>query len=618
MRGLRRDDEADLFWDDLFGARRPRRAARAAEPPPARAAEETGPGLLFDRLVGAAARGGGLMVEDVGAAGEGWEAIALPHAVTPPSALRHGDVVVRRALGEGRLATTGVLGEDVEETALYGLHGRIRPDVLVLRRRAAIALPSEDWPPAGAEATPTRAELFPPRDASSPKGHAFMQTIMEPNKGESAPARWNDREDAIVSQLVAGNMPDRLLAWIDVNLSVTTKAGAITGTVRVLPDYLAVGDDDDYVYVPLDPVSAQRVADAFGAVLPTARICHAIYKQADPKHQIVAVPRDYYLDSKLRKTGKPGRAQSSSAAYLEHSDTMQAKMAAAGIRLGELVAGYKKDVVISQRLHGGPVSMPGKVPLNRIAFHGFYDDHGFPREPCYENGKGRPDPSCPVDCPAVAHDQRFSDYSQGVRLVHPMMVANGKSMKVADVLADPELSQLISCDGPIVPPRIPVLPGKTSAAKPTAVKPPAAPMPPKAGEEEDDDPTVEPIPYKLQDGKKAHVARLERSGDTATLVFEDLMGATQRAAILSIADGTVGQAPAGYRVAVKPPTNVAIVSYILLYACGQWKKTYGTEIVWELGGKRYLAKYAVHQDRRGEARPYPHPGIDLYEAVPAP
>jgi hypothetical protein len=56
---------------------------------------------------------------------------------------------------------------------------------------------------------------------------------------------------------------------------------------------------------------------------------------------------------------------------------------------------------------------------------------------------------------SLAHEPSFADYSQGVRLVHPMMTVDGTSMAVRDVLADPVLHPLLSNEGPVKKPRIP-------------------------------------------------------------------------------------------------------------------------------------------------------------------
>lgn len=435
------ESAADRFCDDLMGTT----AEPASAPPPSGAAAAR----LFDGVVFRGASPNALVpASDEGAE---WEAVALPRSTTCRCHLPPGALVVERALGENQLASMRVLGEDIQVDELYGVDGRIRESVLVVARR-------EQGPgsPGLVEASPdqtaedqsflrwspdARAYYFPPRDAAAPGGHAFMAATGA--EAKPTPAEWTRREDAMVKQLLAGNMPDKLLRWVTIGLTYKDKTRTIKATLQVLPDYLSIGHDTDFVHVPLDPVSAQLVADRFDCILPTARICHAIYSQAT--YPLKALNRDYFNTGPDRIAPK-GRAQTSTAAYIEHSDAVQAQMKKAGITLGDLVAGHKKDVVIARSLHGN---------IERIAFQGFYDKNGYPFEPCYENPEGKPKPSCAKDLPTLAHNRRFADYAQGVRLVHPWMMVDGTKMAVADVLADPALSYVISAEGPIVPPRIP-------------------------------------------------------------------------------------------------------------------------------------------------------------------
>ena len=127
--------------------------------------------------------------------------------------------------------------------------------------------------------------------------------------------------------------------------------------------------------------------------------------------------------------------------------------------------------------------------------------------------------------------------------------------------------------------------------------------------------TVEEIRYALQDGRVNRIARLERTGDQATMIFECL-GAEKRASLGAMSDAASDHRPDGYRRAGgRIPTAAAFMTYILLYACGKWTKSYGYEIPFSLDGKSWLGKYAVHNDGPGGPRPTDHPGVDLYEAV---
>ncbi len=337
------------------------------------------------------------------------------------------------------------------------------------------------WTPAFLRWLPANRGNFPARPAGAPGGSAFIRSIY----GKGRPADWQARERAIFKQIVSGNVPDALARrLVRIELSVQRKGRTITGSVQVMPDYLCIGSDEEYVYIPMDPVTAQRVAFELDMNLPTARICNAVYDAAgkiDAKNQLDAIPRDYaQQDLSLRKTPKDVN-QVSTAAYEEHSEAIQARMRSRGLRLGDLVAGHKKDVVLSQGLHANP---------EQIAFHGFYTkagrtDPGKPIEPCSYPGQSVP--SC-KEVPSLAHGKekgrRFCDYSQGVRLVSDDMIVDGQRMSMRKVLVDPELSWLISAQGPIDPPHVPRPPASIlkkedweaaeEEAPPTIVRVPAA------------------------------------------------------------------------------------------------------------------------------------------------
>jgi len=48
----------------------------------------------------------------------------------------------------------------------------------------------------------------------------------------------------------------------------------------VLPDYLAVGSDQNYFLCPMTPILAQRIADYAECTLPTRKMVNEIYFQA--------------------------------------------------------------------------------------------------------------------------------------------------------------------------------------------------------------------------------------------------------------------------------------------------------------------------------------------------
>ena len=291
---------------------------------------------------------------------------------------------------------------------------------------------------------PSRGE-FPGRPFGAPGGSAFIKTIA----GKEAPKVWQQREDAIAKELINGNFPDFLVRrWEPV---VVEDGSGLKGRVWVMPDYLSIGNDQDWVYIPMSAPTAQRVADALKCILPTAKLCHEIYRASATK--LPRIERDYYLEGRRRperKLAVKDCSQVSTCAYEEHSDAIKKQMQSMGVTPGTFVAGHKKDVIIA----------PG-YPKNRVAFQGFYTKDGIPAEPCNETGHKARDPKCQrPGTPTFAHERMFADYAQGVRLVRAKMRVEGEAdlMNVGDVLAHDRYHKLLSPEAKIVPPRVPDVP----------------------------------------------------------------------------------------------------------------------------------------------------------------
>jgi hypothetical protein len=173
----------------------------------------------------------------------------------------------------------------------------------------------------------------------------------------------------------------------------------------VMPDYLAIGSDADFVRMPMTPQSATIIAEAFGCALPTRKMVDDIYREALIKLE----PRPMTKDRETVET------------FLAHNDIIGSQRQ--WKPLGELVAGHKKDVVVSNRLR----EKPGKV-----AIYGWHKLDGRPIQPLY-----------------VGHVDWYVDYSHGIRLVKKTVTIDGKPRDIGEVLRDPELSKLLSDEGPI-------------------------------------------------------------------------------------------------------------------------------------------------------------------------
>jgi hypothetical protein len=232
-----------------------------------------------------------------------------------------------------------------------------------------------------------QAAGLPPRPSNALGGKAFAETIAD------LPAQA--REAAIVQEITRGNLPDFLRTFTPIRTG-----GA---TYDVMPDYLAIGSDADFVRMPMTPQSAMAVAQAFGCTLPTRKMVNDIYAAAELKLE----PRPLTEKREAFET------------FVQHNAIIESQRAG---KTG-LIAGHKKDVVISNRLK----EKPGKV-----AIYGWHKLDGKPIQPLY-----------------VGHVDWYVDYSHGIRLVRSPMRVNEKETTVEQVLRDPEQSKLLSDEGPI-------------------------------------------------------------------------------------------------------------------------------------------------------------------------
>jgi hypothetical protein len=203
-------------------------------------------------------------------------------------------------------------------------------------------------------------------------------------------------------------MPPFLRELQPVRLSSVGPGGRVhEAVVFVMPDYLAVGSNEDFLRVPLGLDTAKRVARQFGFTLPTRKMVDAIYRQ-----------------SSLRLTPQPMKAgprMRSTAYYLDHQRMIEAQRA--GRHLGELVSGHKKDVILTKRL---------LTRRGRVAIYGWHQRGAKPIQPL-----------------STVHGARYADYSHGVRLVSTTVLLDGAPRSIFDVLRDPELARVLTHEGTI-------------------------------------------------------------------------------------------------------------------------------------------------------------------------
>jgi len=218
------------------------------------------------------------------------------------------------------------------------------------------------------------------------------------------------REQAILTQLVEGNLPDFLRRLKPVRLSHRLKDGrTITVSIFVMPDYLAVGSDSDFLLIPMTLHTAAQIALRFGFILPTKKMVDTIFRQSAFHFAPQPLP--------------PGPQMSSTAYYVKHDERIKEQRQTLGESLDALVSGHKKDVVLTNRLARA---------IGRIAIYGWHRLSGVPIQPL-----------------STIHQASYADYSHGIRLVSEIVLIDGKPKSIYSVLQDPEFTGVLSDEGTI-------------------------------------------------------------------------------------------------------------------------------------------------------------------------
>jgi hypothetical protein len=218
------------------------------------------------------------------------------------------------------------------------------------------------------------------------------------------------REQAILKELLNGNVPGFLKNLIPVALSYRSPGGkTISATVFVMPEYLAIGSDKDFLRIPMNLYTAAAVATRMGFILPTRKIVNAIYEQS----AFHFAPEPMTAGPQMRSTEY----------YQTHNRKIEEQSRTLGVTQGALVSGHKKDVVVTNLLFTSP---------GRIAIYGWHRLNGAPIQPL-----------------STVHGACYADYSHGIRLVSETVTVDGQSRSAYDVLQDPVLSRALSDEGPI-------------------------------------------------------------------------------------------------------------------------------------------------------------------------
>ncbi|HEY0072766.1 MAG TPA: hypothetical protein VGB77_01600 [Abditibacteriaceae bacterium] len=242
------------------------------------------------------------------------------------------------------------------------------------------------------------APVIPARPADALGGQDFLTRIADMTS--------EAREAAIAQEILRGNVPEFLRVFQNVTVKAKDNAGQEhTAIYQVMPDYLAVGSNGDFVRLPMRPQTAQLIADAFNCTLPTRKKVNDIHQQA----QVKLEPRPLT------------EAREAVTTFGEHNALIEKQRT--GQPLGLLLSGIKKDVVITNLLSKRP---------NRVAIYGWHKLDGTPIQPL-----------------STVHRDSYVDYSHGVRLIKRMVIINGKTRELGLALHSEQFHILFSDEGPI-------------------------------------------------------------------------------------------------------------------------------------------------------------------------
>jgi hypothetical protein len=217
-----------------------------------------------------------------------------------------------------------------------------------------------------------------------------------------------NREKLIFKEIKKGNIPFFLRKLKLMELSDTIEGDVYRLKFYVLPDYLSIGIDSDYCYVPTTPMLAQKIADFTKTLLPTKIMSDLIYQHATIKLGPQPIP--------------PSNLMTTVPVFIQHNEMVQKQLVGFKKDSSFLIAGNKKDIIISNKIYGEPTS--------RVVIYGWHQLDGKAIQPVYNK-----------------HSNLWVDYSHGVRLVAGKAILNGKSINIKSLLKDKTLNKLFSDEG---------------------------------------------------------------------------------------------------------------------------------------------------------------------------
>ena len=240
--------------------------------------------------------------------------------------------------------------------------------------------------------------VLPPRSAQAATG--------SPLRAQLSGLTLANRETRLWHEIAAGNVPTFLRQLVPVTTQAVIGGVPHSATFWCAPDVFGLGSDQDWFRMPMTPTLAQQLCDRLECVLPTRHMSDLIWAAAPVK--LAPFPYNPTVHDIL-----------SLDLFFSHHQQIESQRGNAPQSL--LVAGHKKDVVASALIG----SWPG-----RVVIYGWH----------YQNGTA-------IQPLSKVHTFAHVDYSHGIRLVARRCEVDGRATTVDAVLADPQLSVLLSDEG---------------------------------------------------------------------------------------------------------------------------------------------------------------------------
>lgn len=232
---------------------------------------------------------------------------------------------------------------------------------------------------------------LPERSENALTGSQFFKTL--PNQPTDL------RDTLIVKEFLNGNCPSFLRRLKSINIIKNN----LNIKLFVFSDYLSIGSDEDFIRIAISAPAAKTIADQINCSLMTSLISDYVFNSSDLKVNPQPLPATQDMIT--------------TKYVINHNSIIQKQ-----IKNKEytLLDGIKKDIILHSSL----------LLKKNVAIYGWR----------YPNGQ------IIQSLNASSHSLKYTDYSQGTRLVSQKVFINDEERNFFDLLNDPNYHFLINSE----------------------------------------------------------------------------------------------------------------------------------------------------------------------------